>query len=153
MGSLTRAYATDPKKESEGVLIDVAINDDKSIAQMKIRRMGQSNKEFTKRFATLSKKFKMLKGNKAELENKALREAFVETCLIGWQNIENINEALPGTVKEEYMGFSQENALKLFTALPELFDFVVGQAIDLETFQSAANEEIAKNSFPSSTTT
>lgn len=149
MGILTKTYATDDKKESEGVWIDVGVEGD-TVARMRILRMGQSNKKFAKRFATLSKKLRLVRGNKQALEAKALREAFVETCLLEWENIENINKALPGETKEEFMPLTRDNALKLFEALPELFDMIVGQAMELENFQSEANEEEAKNSFPSS---
>ena len=152
MGSLTKTYATDKSKESDGVWVDVAVNEDQSLARIKIRRMGQSNKAFTKRYAALNKRLRLMLGNKSELETKALREAFVETCVVAWENIENINEAFPGVEKEPYMLCTQENALKLFESLPELFDFIVGEAMSLETFQSEANEEEAKNSFPSSNT-
>lgn len=152
MGSLTRAFGTDPKKETEGVWVDLSINDDGTAAKMKILRMGPSNKKFAKRFATLSKKFKMLRGDKAELEKQALREAFVDTCLVDWENIENIRESPEGVLKETYMPFNQANAEVLLAALPELFDYIVGQAMDLELFQTEANEQAAKNSFPTSNT-
>ncbi|MCC6271124.1 MAG: hypothetical protein IT190_07590 [Microbacteriaceae bacterium] len=128
------------------------MNDDESIAQMRVLRMGPSNKKFAKRYATLAKKFKMLRGDKMDLEKQALRDAFVETCLLDWKNIENIREVPEGTLKETYMPFNKENADLLLESLPELFDYVVGQAMDLETFQTEVNEEAAKNSFPTSNT-
>lgn len=152
MGSLTSSFGTDTRKEKEGVWIELTINDDGTTARMKILRMGASNKKFSKRFASLSKKFRTLRGNKKDLETQALREAFIETCLVEWENIENINDVPAGGVKETYMPLNNENAEKLFSSLPELFDFVVGQAMDLELFQAEVNEEAAKNSFPTSNT-
>lgn len=152
MGSLTKAFGTSEEKENEGVWVDLAVNDDESIARIKIRRMGQSNKKFTKRFASLAKKFRTMRGSKNELEKKALRETFCETCIVEWDNIENINEVPEGQKKEKYMPFSVENANKLFHGLPELFEFIVGEAMDLQTFQDQDNEDTAKNSFPTSST-
>lgn len=152
MGSLTSSFGTDTRKEKEGVWIELTINDDGTTARMKILRMGASNKKFSKRFASLSKKFRTLRGNKKDLETQALREAFIETCLVEWENIENINDVPAVGVKETYMPLNNENAEKLFSSLPELFDFVVGQAMDLELFQAEVNEEAAKNSFPTSNT-
>jgi hypothetical protein len=144
-GSILKAWGTDKSKEKDGVWVDVAVNDDDTIARIKVLRMGQSNRDFTKRFATLGKKFRMMRGDKAKLEQKALMEAFSETCIVQWENIENINEATEGSPKDKYMAFLPANAINLFTAVPDLFDFVVGQAIELETFQSESDKELGKN--------
>lgn len=151
MGSLTRSFTANDKKEAEGVWIEIAVNDDDSIARIKTLRMGPVNKKFAKLFASLGKKFARLKGDTKELELRALRQAFVHTCLVDWENIENINEAPVSTdpsfpaVKDEYMPFTHENAMKLFEQLPELFDYVVGEASDIENFQSKETEEEVKN--------
>jgi len=152
MGSLTKAFKTDKQKEQEGTWVDIIENDDGTMARMRILRMSQFNKKFSARYATLGKKNRVIRGNKQDLEIKALREAFVETCLVEWEYIENINEVPSGTIKETYMPFTRENAIKLFEALPDLFDMIVGEATRLENFQSEALEADAKNSFPSSNT-
>lgn len=148
MGSLTKTFGTDKQKEKEGVWIEIAVNDDDSIARIKILRAGESNKKFTKRYATLGKKTKVMRGDKQVLQNKALIEAFAETCVVEWENIENINEAPEGVTKEPYMSCSKENAMKLFQELPDLFNFIFVQASELETFQAEVNEEEGKNSPP-----
>lgn len=151
MGILTKTYATDTSKESDGVWVDVGVDGD-VVARMRIRRMGTSNKKFAKVYAAKQKKLRFVRGEKLDLEQKALMEAFVEGCLIEWENIENIRAVAPGEVKEEFMPCNRENALLLFRTLPDLFDMIVGQAMELENFQSEANEDAAKNSFPSSNT-
>lgn len=147
--SLTKAFGTDSKKEREGVWVVLFTNDDNTIARMRILRTGSANLKFTARYAALSKAIRTLPGNKQTLTTNALREAFVETCLLEWENIENINEATPGTTREPYMPLTKENAINLFKLLPDLFEHVIGQASDLENFQSEAVTETAKNSFPS----
>lgn len=150
MGSLTKAFGTDKKKEEEGVWIEVCVNEDDSIARIKILRMGESNKAFSKRYATLGKRAKVLSGKQQDLQNRALKEAFAECCVVDWENIENLNE---GSDKNPYMPYNKENAIKLFDALPDLFNHMVVQATELENFQSEANEEEGKNSPPSFPTT
>lgn len=151
MGILTQTFGTDKSKESEGVWIDVAADGD-TVARMRILRMGSSNKKFVARYTALTKKLRFTRGNKRDLELAASREAFIDGCLLDWENIENIHPAKPGEEKEPYMPFTKENAMLLFKALPDLFDLVVNQATELENFQSEVNEESAKNSFPSSNT-
>jgi|688.fasta_scaffold248997_2 hypothetical protein len=152
MGALTRTFLTDKKKEEEGTWIEVAVNDDKTIARMRVKRMGPNNKAFTKRYAILARKFRSMRGDKEELERQALIAAFVDTCLVGWENIENIHKAKPGEKREPYMAFSKENANELFEVLPELLDFVVIRATEVENFQSEQAEVELKNLSPSSNT-
>lgn len=150
MGSLRKAFGTDKKKESEGVWIDILKNDDGSMARMKIRRLGPANKEFQKLHAQFTKNLKTIRGNaKADMENAAFTKAFVDACLVEWENIENIHEAAPGQVAELYMPLTRENALSLFEQLPDLFNTVILQATELEAFQTEVNEQVEKNSFPS----
>lgn len=150
MGSLRKAFGTDKKKENEGVWIEILKNDDGTMARMKIRRLGPSNKEFQKLHAQFTKNLKTIRGDaKADMENMAFTKAFVDACLVEWENIENIHEIAPGQVAEKYMPLTKENALSLFEHLPDLLSSVVLQATELEAFQSEVNEEVTKNSFPS----
>ncbi len=152
MGALTRTFLTDKKKEEEGIWIEVVVNDDKSLARMRVKRMGPNNKAFTKRYAILARKFRSMRGEKEELERQALMAAFLDTCLVTWENIENIHKAKPGEKREQYMPFSRENAEALFEAMPELLDFVVIRATEVENFQNDQPDVELKNSLPSSNT-
>lgn len=148
MSMLSKSWGTDKSKEQDGVWVDIGINDDesKSVARIKIRRAGQSNKKFKTKFASLGKKFRMMRGDKTELENNAFREAFCQTCIVGWENIENLNvEAPTDQPKQPYMPFTVDNALMLFTAFPDLFDFVTVQATELDTFRTEMDTELGNS--------
>lgn len=148
---LLSTFGTDSTKEKQGAWIDIISNDDGSMCQMKIARMGSANKQFMKRYASMQKRFKgSIDGVPTDKEVSALQEAFVDTVLIDWKNVEDIrkveNETFPtpvGTVR--YMEFNRPNALLLFKTLPDLFDYVVGEAGKRENFQTSENEELAKN--------
>ncbi len=152
MGALTKSFKTNEQKEQEGIWVDCAVNDDKTIARIRVRRLGPSNKPFAKRLAILNKKFRSMRGDKQELEAAAFRTAFIETAIVAWENIENINEVPAGMEREPYMPFTHENAEKLFKALPELLDFVASTATEIEAFQDTEQvpNDVVKNSLPSS---
>ena len=147
MGSLRRTYDTNDSKETDGVWIDVCVNDDDTIGKMKIRRMGSKNKKFQKKFSAELRKLKGRAGDKSDSERMALVKTFVETCLVDWVNIENVNEGSP----DPYMPCTYENAMLLFKELPDLFDVVLADAQDITNFQDQ-DEEAAKNSLSSSST-
>lgn len=152
MNSIMKAWGTDRSKESDGIWVDVCVNDDDSVARIKVRRMGQSNEAFSKLYAKLGKKFRTMRGDKNKLKDKALLEAFCETCIVGWEHIEDINPK-PATSAPngatvpapKYMPFNKENAIKLLTAVPDLADHLVNEATELQNFQSESNQELGKN--------
>lgn len=148
-GLITRNLVADKSKLDEGVWIDIGLDTEKEpavLTRIKMKRIGSSNKEFKKKHASLGKKFSMMRGNKAALEDRALMEAICETCIVGWENMENINAQVEGQPpKEEYMSFTVENAIKLFTYSPDTYELVVNQATELETFQSENNAKLGKN--------
>lgn len=141
MGSLTRTFGTDESKESDGVWFTILTNDDGSKAQMKVRRMSLQNKKFMKIVSSRNRKRRQVSKN--DLEDTM--EAFVDGCLVDWKNIENINEPLPGQTAETYMPFNRDNALKLFKALPDLYELVLDESNNLAAFQNEENENAAKN--------
>lgn len=148
-GLITRNLVADKTKSQEGVWIDIGIDTEKEgnpVTRIKMRRIGSSNKEFKKKHASLGKKFSMMRGNKEALQDKALMEAICHTCIVDWENMENINAQVEGeSPKAEYMPFTPENAIKLFTYSPDTYELVVNQATELETFQSESNQELGKN--------
>lgn len=148
-GLITRNLVADKSKLDEGVWIDIGIDFEKEgnpLTRIKMRRIGSSNKEFKKKYASLGKKFSMMRGNKAALEDRALMEAICETCIVTWENMENINAQVEGAPpKPEYMPFTVENAIRLFTYSPDTYELVVNQATELETFQSESNQKLGKN--------
>jgi len=153
-GLITRNLVADKTKTKDGVWIDIGIDFEKEgnpLTRIKMRRIGPSNKEFKKKHAALGKKYSMMRGDKAALQDKALMEAICHTCIVGWENMENINAQVEGEpAKTEYMPFTPDNAIKLFTYSPDTYDLIVTQATELENFQSESNQELGKNLPPTS---
>ena len=148
-GLITRNLVADKKKQDEGVWIDIGLDTERDphvLTRIKVLRIGGSNKDFKKEYAKLGKKFSMMRGNKDALQEKAMMEAVCNTCIMGWENMENINPQVEGQPpKAEYMPFTPENAMKLFTYSPDTYDIVIAQGTELENFQSDSNQELGKN--------
>lgn len=151
MSSLFKAFGTDKSKEKEGVWIDVLTNDDGTECRFKVARMGSSNKELVRRQNVMAKKYRNNRGAPSEAQLSEMRQIFVDTVLLDWQNVEEFREAElekaiiqpgHGSVK---MPFTRPNAIELFKQLPDLLDLLASEATSLENFNAAENEEIAKN--------
>jgi hypothetical protein len=66
-----------------------------------------------------------------------MRDVYVETVVLGWEGmLDAAGNPLP---------FNKENALKLFTDLPDLFQDVMEQAGKLALFREDIREDEAKN--------
>lgn len=144
MGSLRRSFSTDEKKNEDGTWIDIIVNDDESVCRMRVRRMGESNKDFMSGNVAIQKKMRRggARSSKAvqQLEIRLLRELVVDTVLVDWENVENIiDDSSP------YMPFTRANAIALFEELPELLDTITSEAVNRENFLKEQAEETAKN--------
>lgn len=140
--SLRDAFGTNKQLEQDGVWLEVFDNDDGTTASFLVRRVGSSNKKYQARVAKESKK----KGRRGrslsdEQQEAIIRKSFIATCLVDWKNVEDIREG----AAETYMPFNHENAEMLFKELPDLYEHIVNQAIDMETYKTQSNEDTAGN--------
>lgn len=117
--NLHKLFKTDTDLEKNGVLIDYGPNDDLPGApptRFRIARAGGSNLNYAKCLERLAKPHKrMIQHGQLsnELAKSIARTAFLETCLLGWENVTDAD----GKVLE----YSLANAEELFKALPELY--------------------------------
>jgi len=72
-----------------------------------------------------------------DLAKKITKEVFVSTVLLGWKNVTD--------AEGKDLPFSKENALKLFHDLPDLYEDLVRQSNNANTFKDAEMEVEAKN--------
>lgn len=151
MSSLLKAFGTDKSKEKDGVWVNVLTNDDETLCRFKIARMGSSNKELVRRQTLMAKKYRTNRGAPSEAQVDEMRQIFVDTVLLDWDNVEEFRkdelDKLPTSEdgKTHKMPFNRPNAIALLKMLPDLFDLLVTEATSLENFNSMENEEIAKN--------
>lgn len=134
-GSLYKQFETDKDLETRGVVLN--FSDGVSI---RVARAGGSNDRYMRRMEVLTKPYRRQIESKTA-DNKVLEkivlEVFCETVILGWDGVEDRN----GNV----LAFNKENAMMLFTDLPDLFAEVKSQATDEALFRLSLNEADAKN--------
>ncbi|MFZ1074805.1 MAG: hypothetical protein WAN50_00295 [Minisyncoccia bacterium] len=138
--SLFKQFGTDAAKESEGIDVPFDANEDGSIPTFKIVRMGARNKAFLRAHAKFTKPYQSaIDTNRVDPDTllKISINVFVEAALKGWSNVQDASgNAIP---------FNTDNAVKLFTTLPDLFYDLQRQSLSLAAFQSDETVEEAKN--------
>ena len=143
--SLEKLFATNKKMEREGIFIDYGPNEDMPgdpppSTRFKVARSGGSNVAYGKVLERITKPWKRALQNGQVSNERAKemdREAFIETCLLGWDNV---------TLGGKVLDFSKENATVLFTALPDLYDDLRDQASSSALFREETRDADLGNS-------
>lgn len=136
--SLKSKFGTVKKAETEGAWVDVLRNEDGSMCRVKIRRSGRRNKDYAKSFEKHTKPYRrILDSLDPEIDAKIMRAVAVESIITDWENVqleEGVN--LP---------FNVANVDKVLSELPDLQDFILSKASEIETFQEEAIQVEEKN--------
>lgn len=138
--SIFNQFGIDKDKEENGLPIEYAPNKDGTIPAFRIKRMGPSNQKYQKAMEDRWKPYRRQIEQKTldiATINRISREIFVDTVLIGWENIQNRNgEVIP---------FNRQEAIKLFTELPELENDLTTKASDFALFVESSREDDSGN--------
>ena len=136
--SLKSKFGTVKNAETEGAWVDVMQNEDGSMCRVKLRRSGRRNKDYTKAFEKHTKPYRRILDNlDPEIDAKVMRAVIVDSIVTEWENVqleEGVN--LP---------FNTANVENVLSELPDLQDFILRKAGEIETFQEQALEAEAKN--------
>lgn len=138
--SLYNQFATNKEAEVEGVEVEYGANADGSIPSFRISRMSKANKKYTKALERATRPHRRaieLETMNNDLAERLFMGVFVDTVLLGWSNIQDRDG--------KAIAFNKENALKLFTDLPELYDDLQEKAKKASLFREEAIEEEAGN--------
>lgn len=123
--SIYKKYSTDKTKDQEGVFIPVGGG-----ASFKLTRMGPTNIRYGNKFKALSKPYERLAKNDELSPEKALEiqvKAFCGTVLVDWKDVTD-KDGNP-------LEFSEENAVKVLTDLPDLYLELVSESENRDNFQ------------------
>lgn len=127
-------FKTDKTLEREGIVLDYGD------FKIKIARAGGANIAFQRALAEKVRPYRRqidagtLPDDVAE---KLFLEVYAESVVLGWEGVTDENgEPLP---------FTKENAVKLFSDLPDLFRDVQNQAASIANFRAEVTENTAKN--------
>lgn len=136
--SLYDQYATDAKKEVEGVEVTFPPNEDGSVPTFVLAATSKANQKYAKALEQATKPYRRnMDAMKPETAEALYKDVFVKTVLKGWKNVRDRDgNDLP---------FSRENALKLFEDLPRLYDDLNSRAGSIDLFREAQREEEAGN--------
>lgn len=145
--SLEKLFKTNANLEVSGVVIDYGPNDDlpagpegKPPIQFRIARAGGANQAHNKALTQLTKPHRraiQLGQLTNDLAKNIDRQAWLDSCLLGWNNV---------TLGGEPLEFNRENAERLFTALPDLYADLREQSNNMALFREDVLEADLGNS-------
>lgn len=145
--NLFKTFGTDKDMEKDGIWIQYGETPDGKPVRFRIARAGGANTEYAKASEKALKPYRKMIQNDAleeELAQKILRKVFVDTVLLGWENVRNIDD--------KDIPFSKENAIDLFTKLPDLLMDLRKDSEKTALFKAEVREADLGNSGPSSAT-
>lgn len=138
--NLYKSFEVNSKKEEKGVPVTYAPYPDGRVPTFWVARQSKSNKQYRKVVTALYKPYKreIQRGKLApEVSEEIAEKGFIKGCLKGWEHI---------TDKEGVdLPFSEENAFKLFSDLPDLLEDLMERAMDISNYQDDILEEDSKN--------
>lgn len=147
--SLRKTFKTDKTAEVEGVEIEVGVNEfNNNPITIRLARMSRSNKRYTKRLELVTRPHQSAIQNESldnELAAKMMREVFVDTVLLGWGNVPKFDLTGIDADKDKELEFTRDNALALFTELPDLYDDWEDRAKKSASFREKTMEDAAGN--------
>ena len=138
--SLYKQFETDREVEKTGIVLDYGMNSKKRPIQIRIARAGGANERYSKLLELRTKPYRRQIQNET-LDNavaeKITKEVYAQTVVLGWNGVEDRDG--------NDMPFTQENCVKLFTDLPDLWSDVQSQSTRASLFRAEILEADAKN--------
>lgn len=127
-------FLTDKALEKEGIVLDYGD------FKIKVARAGGANAAFQKALASKIRPYKrQLDAGTIpdDVAEKLFLDVYAEAVVLGWEGVTDENgKPLP---------YSKENAVKLFSDLPDLFRDVQNQAAAISNFRAEVTEDTIKN--------
>lgn len=142
MASPYKLFKTDPDNERKGTVINYGDE-----AWFRIARAGGSNKPYLDAMGARLKPFRRQIQTETmddKVADRIVLEVFVDTILLGWGSKEH-GDGRIGDEEGNPLEFGRDNALKVLTDLPELFQALRAESERLANFNAASKEDDAKN--------
>ena len=140
---LSERFATSKKLSSEGVWIDIDLNDGGKPLRFLLARMGRSNKRWSSQASKVYRHHKRKIDAGLMSDDEATERAlkiFCNTVLLDWQNIEDEND-IP-------IPYSPEQGVKILTAFDGLYDYLLEESQDILNYKETATSVLVGNSKP-----
>ncbi len=127
-------FRTDKALEKEGIILDYGD------FKIKVARAGGANAAFQKALTSKIRPYKRQIDAGTipdDVAEKLFLDVYAESVVLGWEGVtDEHGKPLP---------FSKENAVKLFSDLPDLFRDVQSQAASISNFRAEVTEDTIKN--------
>lgn len=133
-------FKTSAKCEENGITVRFKPNDDGTIPSFQIARSGRNNINWVKTFEEETRPFKKEIEEKTITEDESKRINLIIFCkaiVKGWDNIQGPT----GTV----IDFTYDNAIMLFTNLPELYETLNAKSFERDNYLEANLKADEKN--------
>ena len=127
-------FRTDKALEKEGIVLDYGD------FKIKVARAGGANSAFQKALTAKIRPYKrQLDAGTIpdDVAEKLFLDVYAESVVLGWDGVTDENGKL--------LPYSKENAVKLFSDLPDLFRDVQNQAAAISNFRAEVTEDTIKN--------
>lgn len=147
--SLRKIYATDKAKETDGVRLEVGMNEynGKPMA-ITVSRMSRNNQRYQQAFTD---KFDphmtaiQADAMDEQLARKLVRELFTDEILHGVENIPLSDLTGNAEDNDKTMDYTRDNVLALFDKYPDVFDDWEARAKKASNFREQAREKASGN--------
>lgn len=133
--NLYNQFKTDPQLEKEGVWVQYGTTEDDKPIRFRVTRAGQNNVRYMKLMEQRLKPFRrqiQTETMDQKLARKLNLEIFVDAVLVDWENVRDESD--------QDLPFSRENAIKLFTDLPDIYEDLQEQATKAALFRQQTVE-------------
>jgi Zn-finger nucleic acid-binding protein len=132
MASIYELFKTDATLEAQGVWIDYG-----EYGKFLLARAGGANSRYTKVLEHKTQPYRHnLKSIGNDILERILKETFIETLLLDWEIRDEKNKKIP---------FNQQNAMKIFDEMDDLYLDLREQANNLAIYRVKQLEDDAKN--------
>lgn len=144
--SLYKQFGTDKQLEKQGIVLSYGFNAANKPIEIRIARAGGANQAFNKALEHEMKPYRRqlqtetMENSVAEL---IMKRVYARTVVLGWTGVD-IEESDNGPAIPNAQ-FTEENCVRLFSDLPELWNDVQQQAGKAALFRAELLEADAKN--------
>jgi hypothetical protein len=138
--SIITMFKTNKETEVNGIWIEYSPNSDGSIPRFKISRLSSRNRKYARILEQETKPHRRaieLGAMKDDDAENIMVKVFCKSVLLDWENIqEEDGSSIP---------FTENNAFKLFSDLPDLYDDLNAKARSATLFKDAVMDSEAGN--------
>lgn len=142
MASPYKLFKTEPDNELQGTVVNYGDE-----AWFRVARSGGANKRYLNMMGERLKPFRrqiQTETMDEKVADRIVLEVFVDTVLLGWGSKEH-GDGIIGDEEDKPLSFDRDNALRVLTDLPELFQALRAESERLANFTAATKEDDAKN--------